>query len=97
VEIGVDGLTLTVSEVCEVVEPWDDPGSVVVVGHSYLYDLDRIRREAATARLHLDAWLIRQVAARLYRERPKTPCLGPRGVLTRSWKAPVILPSATAP
>lgn len=61
-------------DVCRTVESWQQLGRRVVTGHSHLYDLAAIRREAAAARLHLDRWLLAQVARLFLRRRPRRPC-----------------------
>ncbi len=58
-------------EVCETVAPWDRPGTRVVRGHSYLYDLDKIRADAARVRLHLDTWLTHRVTLQFHKHHPR--------------------------
>lgn len=60
---------------CAIGELWFRPGTRVVGGNSYLYELGRVRTEAAAARLHLDAWFLRQVATQFARHRPTHACV----------------------
>lgn len=60
--------------VCRMVESWQQLWRRVVVGHSCLYDLGALRREAAAARLHVDAWLLAHAARLFVRGRPRRAC-----------------------